>query len=167
MRVQDKDKFVFTKNVAVMLTSGIPLREAIQSQVAHAGSPFFKGILARIIQDIETGQRFSFALSRHPSVFEPFYVNVVSAGEKAGSLEQNLEYIAAQLEARAAFKKALNSALMYPAVLLIAVCGVGFVFAYFVLPTLGDLLSSFQAEPPFATKIILFISVAASDYGPL
>ena len=165
MHIPERDKLIFTRNVAVMTKSGIPLLEAVRSQASQAAHPSFRKVIGSMVRDIEAGRRFSLALERHPSVFSPFYVNAVRAGEKAGSLEQNLEYIALQIEASMAFKKALTSALLYPAFLLVAVFSVGFAVAYFILPAIADLLTSFESEPPFATNIILLVSFAVREYA--
>ncbi len=167
MPISDKDKLIFTKNTAVLLTSGIPLVSAVNSLAAQAANPSFARVCAALARDIQAGRRFSLALERYPAVFDSFYVNVVKAGEKTGSLERNLEYIASHIESRIAFHRALKSALLYPAVLLCAVAGAAILFVYFILPSITDLISSFQGEPPLATKIILFISSAVSDYGAL
>jgi len=165
MAVPDKEKLIFTKNLSVMMKSGIPLLEALRAQTVQVQSVLFKKVLLRIATDVESGQRLSLALARHPSAFSLFYVNVVKAGETAGSLDQNLDYLAAQIEDRIAFRKTLTASLMYPAILLTAVCTVGLLFAYFILPNITDLFSSFQTEPPPATRAIIFISFAISHYG--
>lgn len=167
MRISDKDKLIFTKNIAVMLTSGIPLVSAVRSLTVQAANPSFARVCATLAGDIQAGQRFSLALERHPAVFDAFYVNVVRAGEKAGSLERNLEYIASHIESRIAFQRSLKSALLYPAVLLCAVAGAAVFFAYFILPAITDLIVSFEGEPPLAAKMILFVSGLIADYGAL
>lgn len=165
MGVSEKDKLIFTKNLSVMMKSDIPLLEAVRAQTVQVQNLFFKHVLVRIARDVESGHRLSLALARHPSVFPLFYVNVVKAGETAGSLDQNLDYLASQIEERIAFGKTLSSSLMYPAILLTAVCIVGLLFAYFILPNLTDLLASFQTQPPPATRVILFISFTISHFG--
>lgn len=148
-----------------MIRSGIPLLQAIRSQGVAAQNPSFKKVLALMAADIESGQRFSTTLSRFPSVFPSFYVNAVKAGETAGTLDKNLEYIASQLEAGLAFRKALSSALLYPIVLFTALVVIAFTVGAIVLPTLADLLQTYGGEPPLATKIILGIGALFGEYG--
>lgn len=165
MAVSDREKLVFTKNIAVMIRASIPLAQAVKSQAEQAVSPIFRRILFTIAGDIETGQKFSSALEKYPKTFSVFYVQVVHAAEKAGMLEHNLEYLAEHIEANMVFKKALSSALIYPAFILSAIVAIGVVFAYSILPTITELLLSFSAEPPFATKAVLFFLLGAQQYG--
>ncbi len=165
MTVSQQDTLVYTRNTVVMVKSGIPLLEAVRSQASNAQNPSFRRVLVRMAADIEAGQRFSVALSRFPSVFPSFYVNAVKAGETAGTLEQNLEYVASQIEAGIAFRKALSSALLYPLVLGAALLVVGFTVGTIVLPTLSDMLLSLGGEPPPLTKVILGIGALFDAYG--
>lgn len=163
--IPEKEKLFFTKNITVMMRSGIPLAQAVRSQSVQTRNPTFRRVLSRVTADIEAGQRFSVALERHSPTFSPFYVNAVRAGEKSGSLEQNLDYIADQLEASIVFKKTLTSALMYPAFLLVAVVCVSFLIGWFVLPTITDLLTSFETDPPLPTKIVIGMGYLFKNFG--
>ena len=165
MRVSDREKLVFTKNIAVMIRASIPLAQAMKSQAEQATNPIFRAILRESAHDIEAGQKFSFALEKYPRVFSGFYVHVVRAAEKAGTLEHNLEYLAEHIEANMVFKKTLASALIYPAFIMSAIAAVGVLFGYSVLPTITELLLSFDVEPPLATKIVLFALLGFQRYG--
>lgn len=165
MRISDRDKLVFTKNIAVMIRASIPLAQAVKSQAQQAINPGFRAMLYSIAAEIETGQKFSVALERYPAAFPLFYVQVVRAAEKAGMLEHNLEYLAEHIEANMVFKKALSSALIYPAFIIAAIAVIGVFLGYTVLPTIIELLLSFSAEPPFATRVVLSILLGAQTYG--
>lgn len=165
MSISDRDKLLFTKNIAVMIRASIPLAQAVQSQAHQAAGAQFRRVLSNIARDIETGQKFSSALEKYPKTFSMFYVQVVRAAEKAGMLEHNLEYLAEHIEVNMTFKKALSSALIYPAFILSAIIAIGVVFAYSILPTITELLLSFSVEPPLATKIVLFFLLGAQQYG--
>lgn len=167
MHITDRDNLIFTKNLAVMVKANIPLAQAIKTQVQQSRNPSFQRILFDIAQYIEEGQKFSAALERHPSAFGFFYVNVVKAAEKSGTLEQNLEYLADHIETAMVFKKTLTSALMYPAFMLCAVIAVAAVLGFTVLPTVTELLVSFGEHPPFATQMVLMLASFASAYGAM
>ncbi|OGD31495.1 hypothetical protein A3C91_01255 [Candidatus Azambacteria bacterium RIFCSPHIGHO2_02_FULL_52_12] len=168
MAISEQDKITFTRNLSVMAKSGIPLLEAVLSEGKQARSADFKRALFAVAEDIRRGERFSAALAKHPGVFGYFYVHVIEAGERSGSLEQNLIYLFEQMSAAREFRKELTGALLYPAFILSAVVVVGSLMAYFVLPQLTGFLSSFEgAELPFVTRMVLAFSDVTQHYGPL
>ncbi len=166
MSISEQDKITFTRNLSVMIKSGIPLLEAVLSEGNQARSADFKKVLFAVAEDIRHGERFSVALAKHPRVFGYFYAHVIEAGERSGALEQNLTYLTEHLSASRAFHKELSGALLYPAFILSAVVVVGSLLAYFVLPQMTGFLSSFEgAQLPFATRAVLFFSDSIQQYG--
>src|SRR3989344_4673110 len=146
MAISEQDKITFTRNLSVMAKSGIPLFEAVVSEGKQARSADFKRMLFAVAEDIRRGERFSAALAKHPGVFNYFYVHVIEAGERSGSLEQNFIYLFEQMSAARAFRKELAGELLYPAFILSAVVVVGSLMAYFVLPQLTGFLSSLDRK---------------------
>ncbi len=167
MRITDRDNLIFTKNLSVMVKANIPLAQAIRTQVQQSQNPSFRKILFDISQRVEAGQKLSSALESHPSAFGFFYVNVVKAAEKSGTLENNLEYLADHIETAMVFKKTLTSALMYPAFMLCAIVAVAAVLGYTVLPTITELLATISEDPPLATRAVLALATFVSAYGIL
>lgn len=165
MRITDRDNLIFTKNLAVMVKANIPLAQAVRTQVQQSRNPSFRKILFDVAQRVEAGQKFSSALESHPSAFGFFYVNVVRAAEKSGTLENNLEYLADHIETAMVFKKTLTSALMYPAFMLCAIVAVAAVLGYTVLPTVTELLATISEDPPLATRAVLALAAFVSSYG--
>lgn len=167
MSVPEQEKIMFTRNLSVMVKSGIPLLQAILTEARQARSRDFQSVLFGIAKNIESGERFSLALARYKNVFGSFYVSVVEAGERSGTLEQNLTYLFEQMTSHQAFKKELTGALVYPAVILGAAVLVGSLMAYFVLPQLTEFLSGFDnAKLPFATRVVIAFSAITQSYGP-
>src|SRR3989344_8094366 len=99
MAISEQDKITFTRNLSVMVKSGIPLVEAVLSEGKQARSADFKRVLFAVAADIRSGERFSVALAKYPRVFGYFYVHAIEAGERSGSLEQNLTYLFEQMSA--------------------------------------------------------------------
>jgi len=165
MRITDRDNLIFTKNLAVMVKANIPLAQSIKTQVQQSRNPSFRKILFDVAQRVEAGQKFSAALESHSSAFGFFYVNVVKAAEKSGTLENNLEYLADHIETAMVFKKTLTSALMYPAFMLCAIIAVAAVLGYTVLPTVTELLATISEDPPFATRVVLALTSFLLTYG--
>ena len=113
-RVTTLDKLIFTKHIAVMLKSGIPLSEAVDSLKDQTTNLAFKEVLESISKEIENGQSLAVALSKHPKVFDALYLSFVETGEKSGNLETNLEYLATQLKKTYDFNKKIQGATLYP-----------------------------------------------------
>jgi len=159
------DKALFTKHLAVMTKSGIPLAESVDSLEEQAKNPTFKKILAKVSADIQNGQSLYKSMARHPRVFDTTYLSLVQIGEESGQLEKNLEYLAANLKKSYEFRKKVVSASLYPMIVLVMAVVVGFGISYFVLPKLIDLFESLDVELPLTTKILLFIANTMKDYG--
>ncbi|MCR4322789.1 MAG: type II secretion system F family protein [Candidatus Azambacteria bacterium] len=165
MRITDKDILIFTKNLAVMVKANLSLAQAIKTQIQQSRNPSFRRALLDITRRVEEGEKFSTALERQPHAFGFFYVNVVRAAEKSGTLENNLEYLADHIETSIGFKKTLTSALIYPTFMLCAVGAVAVVLGYTVLPTVTELLASLSESPPLATRMVLAFTAFLSTYG--
>lgn len=164
-RITDVDTVLFTKHLSVMIKAGIPLPEAIDSITAQTTNQRFKHTLIAINHDIRNGQSFYTSLAKHPRIFNPLYLNLVRIGEESGNLEKNLEYLAVQLKKQYEFKNKIQSALLYPEIVLTTAAVVGFGISYFVLPQLVDLFSSLDIKLPLTTRILLFVATSMKRYG--
>lgn len=166
-RVRFLDKLLFTKHLSIFIKSGIPLPEAVKTLRDQAKSAKFKDVLSKVLKEIENGQTFEAALGKFPQVFDPLYLGLVRIGEESGTLEQNLEYLADQLKKEYEFKKKVQGALLYPAIIFITVAVVGTGVSVFVLPKLTELFTSLDVELPITTKILLFFADLMKNYGIL
>jgi type II secretory pathway component PulF len=164
-RVSFVEKLLFTKHLAVMIESGIPIGEAIDIIRQQSKKPGLQKLLEDILADIDNGQSLEKALSKHPQVFDPFYINIVKIGEESGNLEKNLKYLAEQLKKNYEFKKKVQGALMYPAIVIVITAIAGTAISLFVFPQLIDLFSSLDVELPLSTQILLFVANAMKNYG--
>lgn len=164
-RVTFIDKLIFTKHLAVMVKAGIPLSEAITIARDQTKDEVFKKVLREVGDDVSNGQTLQKALAKHPKVFDPLYLSLVNIGEESGNLEQNLEYLAAQLQKGYEFKKKVQGAMLYPAFVIIVALILGGGIALFVLPQLVNLFSSLDADLPLTTKILLWVAQIMRDYG--
>lgn len=159
------DKVLFTKHLSVMLKSGIPLDEAVISIRDQTKNTNFKEVLDDIVKELQNGQSLEKALSRHPKVFDKIYLSLVAVGEKSGSLEENLEYLATQLRKSYEFNKRVSGAMLYPKLVLVSSLIMGGSMALFVLPQLFDLFTSLDVALPLSTKILLFVANLMKNYG--
>lgn len=164
-RVNDMTKALFVKHLATMLRSGITLQEALAVIIEQTTNRYFKNILAKINKDIVRGEQLAAALEKHPKIFDPLVVNIIRVGESSGTLEENLDYLATELEQQIDLKRRIKAASLYPTIVLIATVGLGFILAYFVFPRITRLFETLSFELPLATRILLYISNVMDAYG--
>lgn len=163
-RVTPLDILFFTKHLAVMLKSGIPLAESIQTLRDQSKNITFKKILSGVYSNVENGQTLETALSKQ-GVFSSFYVSLIAIGERSGKLEESLDYLALQLKKSYDFQKKIQGATLYPKLIMAATVIMGIFISLFVLPNLVDLFKSLDVELPLGTKILLFVADIMKRFG--
>ncbi|MEJ7893124.1 MAG: type II secretion system F family protein [Solirubrobacteraceae bacterium] len=159
-RVKANDLTIMTRQLSVMVSSGMTLLRAfyvLEEQIEH---PKLKETLAQVREDIESGLTLSDALATHPKVFNPLYVAMVRAGETGGILEDTLNRIATQLEADDSLRRQVKSAMMYPAVVLSFAMMVMIALIAFIVPVFVDVFKDFGGELPAITKFTVALSDA-------
>ena len=157
-KIRDKDVTLFTRQLATMMKAGVPLLQAFDIVGrGHANASVSK-LLNDVRSDIETGSSLNQAFRKYPLYFDPLFCNLVSAGEQAGILDSLLDRLATYKEKILAIKGKIKAALFYPA----AVVGVGFivtaVIMIFVIPAFKSVFSSFGADLPGPTLVVMAIS---------
>lgn len=158
------EKMLFSRNLAVMISSGIPLVRSLSVLLRQTKSPFLKNAIEAIRIDIEKGSRFSNALARHPKIFSPLYSSMVQAGEATGKLDETLELLSDQLEKEHELKSRIKGALLYPAVIIIALVGIGILMMVMVVPNLKAVFEDLGTELPPTTRAIILLSDALRFY---
>ena len=148
------DVVTFTRQMATMVASGLPLTEALRI-LRNQSNPVMSAVIGEILQDVEGGASLSTALKKHRGVFSAVYISLVNAGESAGVLDNILTRLAANLEKNKAFSNKVKGAMIYPAIVVGAMIVVGFIMMIFVIPKLMDMYQTFNAELPLATKILI------------
>lgn len=148
----------FTRSMAALLNSGIPLRRALMVQRDEARSPGLKEALRQIVSEIEGGGRFSDSMARHKSVFPEFYVRMMKVGESTGTLPASLSQISTNLLRRKTVANRVKKALVYPAITMVVALIAGFILITYSLPALTNLLKEFGGQLPLATRILLGVS---------
>jgi len=148
----------FFENLALMVKSGIPLNEALEVLAAETRSSGFKKILQRIKAQIEEGTSFSDAMEKYRYVFGDLSVNIVKAGEVNGTLEDNIRYVASLLQRQQELKQKIQTALIYPEIVLVLAVVIGGGISIFILPRLVPLFTSLNVKLPLLTRILLTVS---------
>ena len=157
-KVSPRDKAVFARQLATMLSSGLELAKAMKLVSAQARNDRIKSIFLDIYQNIEEGSSFSEALSHHPEAFDNVFISVVNAGENTGKLDVVLEQLASQLENDNDFIGKIKGAMYYPGFILVALLGIGAYMMVKVIPQLKSIFDSMGANLPIATRILISIS---------
>ncbi len=160
---------LFTVQLNRLLRAGLPLDRALnilQRLLSSSGKDQLATIIDTLSKDIEAGEDFASALSKHP-FFPPYYVNLVRAGQAAGALPRILESLADYLQKQQAFRQELLSALLYPSFLLIfGLFAVQTVLVY-VLPRFGRIFDDLGVDPPAFTRFLIKLGLFWRDWGPL
>ncbi len=163
-RVPITQRALFAKHLAVMLRSGIPVVEALEiSQGSVQGN--LKKIIKRILSSVRAGHSLSSAFANHPKAFSGLFVNVTRAGEKSGTLVENLENIAEELKKEKEMISKIKGALLYPIVVLSAAFVLGLVLAFVVLPKITPLFEGLKIKLPFTTRVLIWASHLMQNYG--
>ncbi len=148
----------FTQQFANLLKAGMPLTTALNS-MAYLGS---KGIPTEVSkqlrQDVTEGRSLSDAMAKQPVVFADMYVNMVRAGEQSGSLQDVLRRLAEHYERFAEVRSRVQSALIYPVIVMLVGFGMVIVFIVFILPTFLSLFTGMNAQLPLSTQLLIGIS---------
>lgn len=153
----------FTRQLATMITAGLPLATAL-SILVKQGKEQMTRIVASILQEIEGGSTFSDALQKHPKVFERIYIQLVAAGETGGVLDNVLERLATNMEKKKAFRGKVRGAMIYPVIVILAMVIVGFIMMIFVIPKLTAMYADFGAELPLMTRVLMGVSDIVATY---
>jgi len=157
-KIKTADITVFTRQLATMMRAGIPLLQAFDIVGQGHPNPSMSRLLDSIRKDIETGTSMANAFRKHPMQFNALYCNLVEAGEAAGILEGLLDRLAQYLEKTEDLKRKIKSALMYPAVIILAVIVVVAVMMIFVIPTFKTVFEGMGAELPGPTQVVMSMS---------
>jgi len=157
-RITEKDITFFTRQMAVMMKSGVPLLQAFDIVAKGHANPSVTRLLTEIKNDVETGASLTQAFRKHPLYFDQLFCNLIQAGEQAGILDALLDRLATYKEKILAIKGKIKSALFYPISILVAAFIVITVIMIFVIPAFKDLFSNFGAELPGPTQLVINIS---------
>lgn len=158
-RIRTKDKVLFSRQLSTLINAGLPLVQSLRQVSTQTTNKSFQVVINQVINDVEAGKSFSDALSKHPSVFNRVFVNLVAAGEASGTLDKGLERLADQQEKDADIISKVRGAMIYPGVVLIVmIC----VVIFMVVKVLPQVETIYQGLPgvslPLPTVVLLWVS---------
>ncbi|AWT15980.1 type II secretion system F family protein [Stenotrophomonas maltophilia] len=153
-----KDIAFFSRQMATMMKSGVPIVSALEIIGSGHKNPRMKKMVDTIRGDIEGGSSLHESISRHPVQFDELYRNLVKAGEGAGVLETVLDTIASYKENIEALKGKIKKAMFYPAMVLVVALLVSAILLIWVVPQFEEVFKSFGADLPAFTLMVVALS---------
>jgi len=156
--VSEKDVTLFTRQLATMLKSGVPLLQAFDIVGKGHDNPAVARLLLDIKTDVETGSSLEQAFRKFPLYFDELFCNLIGAGEAAGILDSLLDRLATYKEKIQAIKSKIKSALFYPVSIIVVAFVITAVIMIFVVPAFKELFSNFGADLPGPTLLLMAIS---------
>ena len=157
-KVTEKDITLFTRQLATMMKSGVPLLQAFDIVGKGHSNPAVAKLLLDIKTDVETGSSLKQSFEKHPLHFDALFCNLVGAGEAAGILDSLLDRLATYKEKILAIKSKIKSALFYPIAIVIVAFVITAVIMIFVIPAFKQVFASFGADLPAPTLLVMAIS---------
>jgi general secretion pathway protein F len=163
-RVSASDLALLTRQLSTLLHSGVPLVEALSALIEQVDNVQLHGALTQTRDKVNEGTSLAESLRAHPRLFEPLYVNMVAAGEASGTLDVVLGRLADHLDAQAALKSKVATALAYPAFMLLFSIAVMALMMVVVVPKVSSIFSDFGQALPWNTRLLIFMSDMVVNY---
>jgi len=149
------EKIFFTRNLQVMLASGLSLPRALHILATQSKSKKLKSALLEGREEIAKGKSFSESLSKYPNIFSELFLSMVKVGEEAGTLEEVLKILSRQMEREHELSSQVKGAMIYPAVIIVAMLGIGIMMLIMVVPKLAETFEELNVELPATTKLVI------------
>jgi len=164
-RVSRRDIVLFSRQLSIMFASKVSLVEALSTIASQTKNLEFREIILDLSQEVEGGNAFSKALSRHPQIFSSFYISMVKSGEESGKLSESLAYLADHLEKEYYLISKLRGAMIYPSLVIMVTIVVLFLMMFFVIPQLTKVLQESSLPLPIVTRLVIGLSLFLRKWG--
>lgn len=155
---------MFLRQFSTLLQAGVTIVDAVRILAMQVEQASFRKILTSIQEDLRTGTPLSIAFGKHPKVFEPLILNMISAGEVSGTVDESLDQLADHFEKAYRSRQKVISALSYPIVVGILAIGVVIFLLSFVVPMFVEMFDSIGGELPWLTLFVLRASDFMQNY---
>lgn len=163
-RVKLDDLVIFSRQLATMIDSGVPLVQSLGILGEQVENNNLRDVVITLRQDIEAGMSFYDALAKHPKIFSELFINMTKAGEASGTLNEVLDRLATYLEKTAALNRKIRSALVYPAILISMAILITVGLLLKVVPIFKEIFASFGGKLPLPTQILIETSNLLARY---
>jgi len=159
-----KDISIFSRQMATMMSSGVPLIQAFDIIGKGHEKPAMQDLIMAVKANVEAGNTLSDSLAKHPMQFDTLYCNLVNAGEQAGILETLLDKIATYQEKTEMIKSKIKKAMFYPAAIIVVSFIVTTILLLFVIPQFQEMFESFGGDLPALTQLVIDLSAWLQSY---
>lgn len=166
-KVRTKDLCMLLYQLATLLKAGMPLASALSAlveQLHETKNDYFAEIIKQVTDSVHAGSTLADALKKHPSVFSNLIINMVSAGEASGTLEDVLLRLAEMLEKRVNLAGKVKSAIAYPAMMIVVAVGVVIFLLSFVVPSITEIFLEANRTLPWPTRLLISTSTFIRTY---
>jgi type IV pilus assembly protein PilC len=163
-KISEKDLAIFTRQLSTMLRAGVPLLQCFDIVARGHANPSMSRLLNDIRMDIETGTSLNQAFRKYPIYFDPLFCNLVAAGEQAGILETLLDRLATYKEKTLALKGKIKKAMFYPLMIILVAILITSIIMIFVIPSFKSVFTSFGADLPAPTLMVIAMSDFFVEY---
>ncbi len=163
-RITPKDITVFSRQLATMMSAGVPLVQSFEIVGRGHENANMQDLIMAIKADVEAGNNLADSLSKHPLQFDELFVNLVTAGEQAGILEEILHKLATYMEKTEALKSKIKAAMFYPIAIVVVAFVITAILMIFVIPQFKELFDGFGADLPALTLFVMQISDVFTEY---
>ncbi|MFC1647276.1 type II secretion system F family protein [Patescibacteria group bacterium] len=158
------EKITFCRYLYIMLSTGMSLSEGIEVLREETKNPLMYKVLGDMSYSLEQGQQLSTIFERYPNIFENYFLTLTRAGEVSGKLAEVFKYLENELRAEYSLNAKVKGALLYPAIVFVAMIAIGTLMFFFVLPQIGRVFLSLKLPLPSVTKFLFTTSIALSQY---
>ena len=165
--VKQSNKIPLARTLGAMLSAGLPLSRALSVMERQERNPKLANVVKEVASEVRRGATLHDAFAKFPKLFSKLFIAMTRAGEEGGSLPDSLSVVADQLERVHQLKKKVQGALIYPAIIIVAIIGIGILMMIYVVPTLSETFAGVNAELPVSTKAIIAISNFLVEYTVL
>jgi type IV pilus assembly protein PilC len=162
--VPEQQKILFTRNLGVMLSAGLPLSRALSVMERQTKDAHLVQAISELSSDVRHGTTLHDSLIKYPKIFPRLTVAMVRAGEEGGDLAASLIVASEQMEHASDLKKKIRGAMIYPAIILIAIIIIGILMLIYVVPTLSATFASLGSALPLPTQLVLNLSNFLMNY---
>jgi type IV pilus assembly protein PilC len=162
-KVNQQALTVFSRQFATMINAGLSLVRALDILAEQSEDKLLKAAIAEVKKDVEGGKSLSAALSKHRHIFSDLYISMVKAGEIGGMLDEVLDRLANFMEKDFQLKKKVQSAMTYPAMILVLAIGIVIFLVTYILPTFVNLFKEMDVKLPLLTQVLITVVEALKN----
>lgn len=163
-RISLVEKMNFARHLSTMVKAGLPLNRSLQILAKQTKNSQFARVITEIEENVRKGQSFSDSLGKYPRVFSELFINMVKVGETSGNLEEVLKILGSQMAKDHELRSRIKGAMIYPAVIVCAMVGIGILMMIMVVPKLSAVFEELKIDLPWTTKLVIFTGQFLSSY---